>query len=85
MSKQLHLTYNGLYFGSILTILDYNSGKNIIGDKMVFSKFLQKYTIKNTYEPLKTDWQKQIMNQVKELLKANILKPMNIFENVFVP
>ncbi|XP_025424708.1 uncharacterized protein LOC112693733 [Sipha flava] len=68
-------------------ILDhnYNTGKNIIGDKMVFSKSLRKYTIKNTYERSKTDWRKQIMNKIEELSKENILEPMNISENVSVP
>ncbi|KAF0772390.1 THAP domain-containing protein 2 [Aphis craccivora] len=43
MSKPIHLKYNGmLYLRSILAVLDhnYNTDKNIIGDKMVFSKSL---------------------------------------------
>lgn len=87
MPKRIHLKYNGMYLRSILAILDhnYNTGKNIIGDKMVFSKSLRKYTIKNTYERSKTDWRKQIMNKIEELSKENILEPMNISENVSVP
>jgi len=87
MPKRIHLKYNGIYLRSILEILDhnYNTGKNIIDDKMVFSKSLRKYTIKNTYEQSKTDWRKQIMNKVEELSKSNMLEPMNIPENVSVP
>jgi hypothetical protein len=87
MPKRIHLKYNGMYLRSILAILDhnYNTGKNIIGDKMVFSKSLRKYTIKNIYERSKTDWRKQIMNKIEELSKENILEPVNISKNVSVP
>lgn len=85
--KRIHLKYNGMYLRSILAILDhnYNTGKNIIGNKMVFSNTLRKYTIKNTYERSKTNWRKQIINMIEELFKENILEPMDISENVSVP
>ncbi|XP_025413422.1 uncharacterized protein LOC112685695 [Sipha flava] len=71
MPKRIHLKYRGMYIRSILAILDhnYNTNKQLVGDKMVYSKPLGKYTIKNVYERTDTDWRKQIMHEVLDLAK----------------
>lgn len=47
MSKIIHLKYSGMHMCSILVILDHNSNviKTMIGDKMMYSKPLGRYTM----------------------------------------
>jgi len=78
-----------MYIRSILAILDhnYNTNKTLVGDKMVYSKPLGKYTIKNVYERTDTDWRKQIMHEVLDLAKkkTNDYSIITIPEEIEIP
>lgn len=52
MPKRIHLKFNGMYLRSIIAIFDHNYNVNItlVGDKLVFSKPIGRYTLKNRYE-----------------------------------
>lgn len=75
MPKRIHLKYSGMHMRSIIAILDHNSnvGKTMIGDKMVYSKPLGHYTIKNRYSSTTNDWRAEIMQNIKEKAKENII------------
>jgi len=66
MPKRIHLKYKGMNIRSIITILDHNDNtdKKIVGDKMVHSIPLGRYTIKNTYEKTEGSWRIDVMNKV---------------------
>lgn len=74
MLKQIDLKY--IYIRLILAILNgpissldhnHNINKQLVDDKMIYSRPLRKYGIKNVYERNDTDWQK-----VRNLVKKNI-------------
>lgn len=75
MPKRIHLKYSGMHMRSIIAILDHysNVGKTMIGDKMVYSKPLGRYTIKNRYSSTTNDWRAEIMQNLKEKAKENII------------
>ncbi|KAE9524465.1 hypothetical protein AGLY_015186 [Aphis glycines] len=83
MPKRIHLKYRSMYIRSIMAILDhnYNTNKQVVGDKMVYSKPLGKYTIKNVYERTDNDWRKRIMEKVLDLAK----KKTNEYNIITIP
>lgn len=87
--KRIHLKYRGMYIRSIMAILDhnYNTNKQVVGDKMVYSKPLGKYTIKNVYERTDNDWRKRIMKKVLDLAKkkTNEYNIITIPEEIEIP
>lgn len=82
MTKRIHLKYSGMHMRSIIAILDHNSnvGKTMIGDKMVYSKPLGRYTIKNRFSSTTNDWRAEIMQNTKEKAMENI-----IFQSQLIP
>jgi len=75
MPKKIHLKYIGVHMRSIVATLDHNSNvnKTMIGDKMVYSKPLGRYTIKNQYTSTANDWRAEIMKNIKEKAKKNLI------------
>ncbi|XP_050064701.1 uncharacterized protein LOC114122846 [Aphis gossypii] len=75
MPKRIHLKYSGMHMRSILAILDHNSNvnKTMIGDKMVYSKSLGRYTMKNRYTSTTNNWRAEIMQNVKEKSKISLI------------
>lgn len=74
MPKRIHLKYNGMYIRSILAIIDHNSNlnKNPIGEKVVYSKSLRKYTIKTRFEPTKSEWRRVILENLQTAIRNGV-------------
>lgn len=87
MPKRIHLKYEGMYIRSIIAILDHNSNtdKKIVGDKMVYSKPLGRYTIKNTYENTEGNWRIDIMNKVHLMAIEGSSGPLRLPEKNLIP
>lgn len=68
MPKRIHLQFNGMFVRSILAILDHNNNteKTLIGEKVVFSKPLGRFTIKNSYNKSQNNWKRDIMSTIIE-------------------
>lgn len=86
MPKRIHLKYSGMHMRSILAILDHNSNvnKTMIGDKMVYSKPLGRYTMKNRYTSTTNNWRAEIMQNVKEKAKKSLIC-QNQDEQLLIP
>lgn len=87
MPKRIHLKYEGMYIRSIIAILDHNDNtdKKIVGDKMVYSKPLGRYTIKNTYENTEGNWRIDIMNKVHLMAIEGSSGPLKLPEKNLIP
>ncbi|CAI6376865.1 unnamed protein product [Macrosiphum euphorbiae] len=74
MPKRIHLKYNGMYIRSILAIIDHNSNlnKNPIGEKVVYSKSLRKYTIKTRFEPTKSEWRRVLLENIQTAIRNGV-------------
>lgn len=59
----------------IIVILDHNGNdsKTIIGDKIVYTKSLERYTIKNRYSSTVNNWRQEIIHNIKEKDKENLI------------
>lgn len=58
LHMRIQLKYQGVCIRSILVILYlyHNKSKQLVGDKIIYSKPLRKYTMKNVYERTDTDF-----------------------------
>jgi len=67
MPRRIHLKFNGTYLRSIIAILDhnYNVNKTLVGDKLVFSKPIGRYTLKNRYKNPSNNWRQIIIENIK--------------------
>ncbi|CAI6373647.1 unnamed protein product [Macrosiphum euphorbiae] len=90
MPKRIHLKFNGMYLGSIIAILDhnYNVNKTLIGDKLVFSKPIGRYTLKNRYKNPSNNWRQIIIENIK--INARTVNNLNtetstIDDNLRIP
>lgn len=87
MPKRIHLKYGGMCIRSVIALLNYNNntGKKIVGDKMVYSKHLGRYTIKNTYENTEGDRRIHIMNEVQLMAIEGSSGPLKLLEKNLIP
>lgn len=76
-----------MYIRSIIAILDHNNNtdKKIVGDKMVYSKPLGRYTIKNKYENTEENWRIDIMNKVHLMTIEGSSGPLKLPEKSLIP
>jgi len=74
MPKRIHLQFNGMFVRSILAILDHNNNteKTLVGEKIVFSKPLGRFTIKNSYNKSQNNWKRDIMSKIIEEAEKEI-------------
>ncbi|CAI6365786.1 unnamed protein product [Macrosiphum euphorbiae] len=74
MPKRIHLQFNGMFVRSILAILDHNNNtkKTLIGEKVVFSKPLGRFTIKNSYNKTQNNWKREIISTIIEEAEKEI-------------